>query len=803
MALAYADRVKETTATTSTGTYSLAGAETGFRTFVSGIGDGNTCYYCCTDNTDWEVGLGTVTDASPDTLSRDTILASSNAGSAVEWGEGTKDVFVTAPAGQFAGLSWDQSDDTITVGGNLLQGSGSYVRTDKVQAVDGDGLSLHDDGGNGIFVEDGGNVDISADSAKLVVTIQNEGTGADPDAELHLKPGTNGEGKILFNGDGFVDCTSGSFYFAVGGNHKIQLNASAVIFRDDQYPINTSQYNSGQTGNRWLGVYGDTLYATNSVGIGTDDPDTELHVDGSVTCDECVYLPNTTTDSTGIVFKGSDRFIHNFQHPTGDTAVPEGNNTFVGVDAGNFTTGSAATLTKHGSRNTALGWGSMNDIANGYDNVSVGYYSLPKCTNGGDNFALGSFSLAALTTTSHNVCIGTYSGFKLEGGRNLAIGYLACQNSTGDDNVFLGHRAGAGSGSPTSVSKNIAIGVDAGRGFASGAVDNILIGYKAGEDITTGTDNIIIGYDVEPTSATATHELNIGNLIYGDLSTGLVGIGTDDPDTELHVDGDVTVDNGKIFFTTTSGWGHTHEILNDGYDLRLISERNIELCAGGITNDAFAIANNGTTVGNSVHRDYNLELFIAPALADVATKSLWLHGQNAYASASTNLDGGPVYIYGGTKTDTGADGNVVLAHNGTTGIGLVGIGTTGPNKKLEINTGAADDGIRISYNDADGSATNYSEFITGADGDLTITTVDSDGAVGHIALMPDGYVGVNESSPDYTLDVNGSFGFTPGSGVTPVDNGDVVIEATDNTTLTFKLKGSDGIVRTATLTLSE
>ena len=69
-------------------------------------------------------------------------------------------------------------------------------------------------------------------------------------------------------------------------------------------------------------------------------------------------------------------------------------------------------------------------------------------------------------------------------------------------------------------------------------------------------------------------------------------------------------------------------------------------------------------------------------------------------------------------------------------------------------------------------------------------------------LQKDGDVGINEIAPDYKLDVNGSFGFTPGSSVTPVDNGDVVIEATDNTTLTFKLKGSDGVLRTGTLTLS-
>jgi hypothetical protein len=65
-----------------------------------------------------------------------------------------------------------------------------------------------------------------------------------------------------------------------------------------------------------------------------------------------------------------------------------------------------------------------------------------------------------------------------------------------------------------------------------------------------------------------------------------------------------------------------------------------------------------------------------------------------------------------------------------------------------------------------------------------------------------GDVGINESDPDYKLDVNGTFGFTPGASVTPVDNGDVVFEATNNTTFTVKLKGSDGTVRTGTITLA-
>lgn len=106
MALRNADRVKETSTTTGTGTYSLAGAVTGFQTFVAGVGTGNYCNYVATDGTDWEVGIGLVTDATPDTLARTVVLQSSNADAAVSWAAGTRTLFVAPLAAGQSGNDW-------------------------------------------------------------------------------------------------------------------------------------------------------------------------------------------------------------------------------------------------------------------------------------------------------------------------------------------------------------------------------------------------------------------------------------------------------------------------------------------------------------------------------------------------------------------------------------------------------------------------------------------------------------------------------------------------------------------------
>lgn len=171
MALVVKDRVKETTATTGTGTLTLAGALTGFQSFSSALSDGDTTYYAIFESStgEWEVGLGTFT-ASGTTLARTTVLASSNSGSAVNLTAGSAEVFITEPAGKSA--YFDASGDLA-----LNQDPTAALQAATKQYVDtvaAAGIHYH----TPVRVEKEGNLNVTYDNgtAGVGATLTNAGT---------------------------------------------------------------------------------------------------------------------------------------------------------------------------------------------------------------------------------------------------------------------------------------------------------------------------------------------------------------------------------------------------------------------------------------------------------------------------------------------------------------------------------------------------------------------------------------------------------------------------------------------------
>jgi len=140
MAFVLADRVQETTTTTGTGTVTLAGAVTGFQSFAA-VGNGNTTFYSIADQSgsQWEVGIGTYT-SSGTTLSRNTVLSSSNSGSLVNFSAGTKNVFVTYPAERAAYGLTAGSNITLTPGNGTItiDSTGSSIILENIQTISND-----------------------------------------------------------------------------------------------------------------------------------------------------------------------------------------------------------------------------------------------------------------------------------------------------------------------------------------------------------------------------------------------------------------------------------------------------------------------------------------------------------------------------------------------------------------------------------------------------------------------------------------------------------------------------------------
>jgi hypothetical protein len=188
MSLALADRVRQTTTSTGTGTITLDGSLEGFQSFAV-IGNGNTTYYTISGGAQWEVGIGTYSSG---TLARTTVISSST-GSKLDLAAGTKDVFVTLPASV-----------AVTSGTDVTF---TKVTAPTVQATNSAGLSLKNSSGTtqlSMGAGGGDNLTLSVSTningANAQVDISPTGTG-----HVHMKPTGTGSVEIAPTNAGTLD----------------------------------------------------------------------------------------------------------------------------------------------------------------------------------------------------------------------------------------------------------------------------------------------------------------------------------------------------------------------------------------------------------------------------------------------------------------------------------------------------------------------------------------------------------------------------------------------------------------------
>ena len=283
MALVINNRVRETTSTTGTGAVTLGGAVGGFQSFAAGIGNDNTTYYAISINSEseWEVGLGTLNSDSS-TLTRTTVLESSNSDAAVDFAAGSKEVFCTLPSekavyldasdDQVGGFASLVADTTPQLGGNL--------------DVNGQDIVSTSDADIDIIPNGTGDVNLGADTVQVGdndadATITTQGTG---DLTLNTNNGTN-SGTVTI-----ADGANGNITLTPNGTGDVILSADSVSVGDSGAAATLTSNGAG-TLTVTTGGTTDLVLSTNS---GT--------ASGTITITDAANQPITLTpNGTGVV----------------------------------------------------------------------------------------------------------------------------------------------------------------------------------------------------------------------------------------------------------------------------------------------------------------------------------------------------------------------------------------------------------------------------------------------------------------------------------------------------------------------
>ena len=361
MALVISDRVKETSVTTGSGTITLNGTYGGFQSFLSGIGDGNTTYYAVENDTSWEVGIGTYTQSS-NTLSRDTILKSSNSNNVISL-NGVSRVFCTYPADKAVYLDADGNIEftSSAVFENISVTSLaqlSNVNTSGLLTVSGDLLFKPNDQNNNIFTmqrSSSGNffhayVD---DTYDRTLALHTDG-GTSPTWKLGLKANPN---SVTAAPDhGYIYGLDGDMGIVANTNHSVTIsNAAGFNVKHKNSTILKSSTVTGvhidsvATAYPALTINGGTSLAANiqewttsagavlsvvdkdgNFGIGKNSAAYELDVDGSgkfgqICLTTGIIFPDGTSQTTGFsgVFDYSTDIANNTASGVADSGYFE------------------------------------------------------------------------------------------------------------------------------------------------------------------------------------------------------------------------------------------------------------------------------------------------------------------------------------------------------------------------------------------------------------------------------------------------------------------------------------------------
>jgi uncharacterized Zn ribbon protein len=350
---------------------------------------------------------------------------------------------------------------------------------------------------------------------------------------------------------------------SIGSNTHAQIDthiaaADNYVKRDGSLTL-TSNWDIGDTRK----ILAEEIRARDAAGLKLYDDDSNgifIADGGQVRINKDLKLEDTISSNTGVIYKGANRFIHNYRDSNVLGGTLAGKNIFIGVNAGNFTMGSGATQTWHGSHNSAMGEEALYSNTIGSSNLAMGTRALYLNTTGSNNLAMGVNALHSNTTGSSNSAMGGVNTLSenTTGNSNSAMGVRALHSNTtgyynsaiGEDALRLNTTGNSNSAmgvcalySNTTGVSNLAIGLNAGRYQANGstALENpehsVYIGSGSKGKNNDDNNTIVIGYNAVG--------IGVNTVVLGNDSIvitalkGSVGIGTTTPTALLDVNSDI------------------------------------------------------------------------------------------------------------------------------------------------------------------------------------------------------------------------------------------------------------------------
>ena len=451
---------------------------------------------------------------------------------------------------------------------------------------------------------------------------------------------------------------------------------------------------------QWTTSAANIYYGSGNVGIGTATPSYNIDVVGSANVSSsylirglnAVAIPNANSVAVG-----------NTAAATNSTAGLH--NSAVGTQALNSNTS--------GDFNTAVGFQALN-VDYAWSNTGIGAYSLAGNTSGGNNTGVGYGSGSGNVNGSANTFIGTNSG--------RASSTTSNNTSIGESSLYVATGA-----------NNTAIGQSAGFNLTTGN-NNVLLGQNAGFNLGSGSNNIVLGSNATVAASTGDNQLSIGNLIYGNLSTSVIGIGTSAPAAALDVVGTATTNSALIVPRATIAQRPSSPV--NGMIRYQIDGQTLEAYVAG----AWSPLAGGGGSGSSQWTTSSSNIYYGTGNVGIGTSSpaqaLDIVG-NEQVSGSILLKGSSAQLVTWASNFPAIQSSVT---NGTTYFTVIPNGSS-TSASLMVSGASAYGGTN--YSSLTQNAANVSLTNSSSSGSLTLGTNGGS----QFTLLANGNVGVGTSNP--------------------------------------------------------